>query len=688
MSPAPSRLSDAASAYLRSAAHQPVHWFPWGEEAFAEARRLDRPVLLDVGAVWCHWCHVMDGESYEDPHLAELLNAQFVCIKVDRDERPDVDARYQRAIQALTGQGGWPLTGFLTPSGDVFYGGTYFPPDNRFGRPSFRSVLEGVARTFHERRDRIVDQASAIRRFVEEQLDESAPGPVSEALLDAAVEQMRRLFDPVHGGFGDQPKFPHPAALELLLARWHDGRDPSLRMIIERTLDGMSRGGIHDHLAGGFHRYSVDARWLVPHFEKMSYDNSELLRNYADAHAALGVPDYAGVARGIVRWTREVLADPAGGFGASQDADVGLDDDGGYWTWTRDEAAAPLPADQFEVAARYYDIGTAGEMPHDPSRNVLWVASSIDAIAREMKRRPSDVAALLGAARAGLLRARSERPPPVVDRSRFTSWNSMMAAALLRAAPVLEDEWAREQALATLRRIRAEAPQPDGVGHLPGGSPVLLEDQVQTAAAALDAWEATGDRDWLEWAEALMSRAWRLHRDPAGGGLFDRIPDPLGEGLLPTPAKPVQDSPTPSPNGTAALVCFRLEAHTAAGEWRARGEELTAAFAGRAGESGLYAATLLRAVDWQLNPATHLVVVGPPNDPEADRMHRMALAAWRPRRVLQRLYSEAAAGQSLPAPLAAMLTGRPGARGYLCTGSSCRPPADDLAAWSAVLSLG
>ena len=301
-----------SSAYLQSASHQPIHWYPWGPEAFAAAQAADKPVLLDIGAVWCHWCHVMDGESYENPELAGFLNEHFVCIKVDRDERPDVDARYQRAVQTLTQQGGWPLTAFLNPKGEVFFGGTYFPPDGQYGRPGFRSVLASVLDAYRARPDQVQAQAQAIRRVLEEHLDESAPGEVGPETLDAAVDQMVRVFDPINGGFGSQPKFPHPGALTLLLHRWYDQPSEQIRTVIDRTLQGMARGGMYDQLAGGFHRYSVDARWIVPHFEKMSYDNSELLKAYLDAYALFGNEEYAEVARGIVRWVREVMADPEG----------------------------------------------------------------------------------------------------------------------------------------------------------------------------------------------------------------------------------------------------------------------------------------------------------------------------------------------------------------------------------------
>jgi uncharacterized protein YyaL (SSP411 family) len=680
-------LAASTSAYLLSAAHQPVHWYPWGDAAFAAARKLDRPVRLDIGAVWCHWCHVMDGESYEDPVLAGFLNQQFICIKVDRDERPDVDARYQRAVQALTRQGGWPLTAFLTPDGEVFYGGTYFPPDGAHGRPGFRTVLESVLEAYRARRDQVDRQAEAIRRVVSEDLDEAAPGDPAPRLLESAVEQMTRVFDPVNGGFGSSPKFPHPGAMLLLLHHWFDQPETTTRRMLDRTLEGMALGGVYDQLGGGFHRYSVDAEWIVPHFEKMSYDNSELLRAYLEAYALFGTELYGETARGIVRWVRTVMADPAGGYATSQDADVGLDDDGDYFTWTRDEAAAVLTPAELEVAAAYYDIGTAGEMHHNPSKNVLYVAASAPALAVRLGRPETQVRAELATARGKLLAARERRTPPYVDRTRYTNWNAMMVSAMLRAGAVLGDDEARRHGLRSLERLRAERVAEDAVAHSPGGVTGLLDDQVQTAAAALDAFEATGDRAWLAWAEQLMDRVWADYWDESNGGLFDTARGRGDElGLLPARSKPVQDTPTPSPNGVAGIVSARLHELTGEARWRERGQALVRAFAGRSEALGLYAATYLLAVDWHLSPTTHLVVVGEPGDPVADRMHADALAAFIPRKVVRRLMPSEATTQALPPALAGMVAAGHAPRGYACTGTSCRAPAESAEAWRETLA--
>lgn len=681
-------LSTATSAYLTSAAHQPVPWWPWSAEAFAEAARLDRPILLDIGAVWCHWCHVMDGESYEDPAIAELLSENFICIKVDRDERPDVDARYQRAVQALSGMGGWPLTAFLTPGGEVFYGGTYYPPVPQQGRHSFRQVLTSILKIWHEQRDRVATQATAIANVVRESLDELAPADPAEELLLKAEQLLEQHFEPTHGGWGRGPKFPHPAAISFLLSRWVDQGGDLRRTMALRTLDGMWRGGVHDHLGGGFHRYSVDAEWIVPHFEKMAYDNAELAKSYLDAFGSVGDPAYAEVVLGIVRWVREVLADPEGGYSASQDADVGLHDDGDYFTWTLAEAAAELTPEELEVAVAYYDIGTAGEMHHDPARNVLYLKEELPAIARRIGRPLSRVAQELANAQEKLQIARRKRTTPFIDRTRYTNWNGMLASAMLRAGSTLGDAWAAPHALKTLERIRREATAPDAVGHVAGAVPSLLDDQVQIAAAALDAFELTGDRQWLEWCAALMERTWHDHHDAEAGGLFDTPRGVGGEGLLPSPAKPVQDTPTPSPNGVAALTAARLGAHLDSEEWKGRHRDLVRAFAGRAAELGLYGATFLMAMSWALAPVTHLVIVG--DDAEADRMHRRALSTFIPRKVVQRFRDPSSHPPYLPSYLRSMLDGA-APRAYVCRGESCLAPAatdNDLAARLTFLRQG
>jgi hypothetical protein len=658
-------LASEPSAYLKSAAHQPVQWYPWGEAAFAQARAQDKPILLDIGAVWCHWCHVMDGESYESADVAEVLNRDFICIKVDRDERPDVDARYQRAVQALTGQGGWPLTAFLTLHGEVFFGGTYFPPEgNPYGRPGFLSTLRQVSRAYREERQKLVGNAEAIRQHVTVSLDESKGGKVTAALLAQAADDMARLFDVRYGGFGTAPKFPHPAPTLFLLARWHDERVDWLREVVEKTLTGMAKGGIHDQLGGGFHRYSVDERWIVPHFEKMAYDNSELLHAYLDAYAAFGTPLFKRVAHRAVDWVRDVLSDrELGAFFASQDADVGPGDDGDYWTWTLDELREALKDEKaFNVMRRVFDVEEHGEMHHNPEKNVLWW---------QQDPAGDDEWPILNDAVENLKAARDRRERPYVDTTAYVNWNAMMASAFLHAGAVLDRAECNTLALKALGRMWADAwDEGRGMGHVIGRAEPrgLLDDNIQAAAAFLDAYEATGDGAWLARAIAVTHYCSRAHWDDAtgGGGFFDMARGRTGPAYLATPAKPIQDAPTPSGNGVAALVLARLWALTDDAQWRRLLDRELEAFAGAAPQLSLHGATLMRAVDWAVRPVTRIEISGPLGDGPACAMHLLALQVYRPRKVVVR-----------------KLADKPAA--VVCVGTTCSLPVTTPAALADLL---
>ena len=428
-------LANAASSYLRSAMHQPVQWQEWGEAAFALAREQNKPILLDIGAVWCHWCHVMDRESYEDAEIAEIINSHFVAVKVDRDERLDVDTRYQSAVSAMSGQGGWPLTVILTPEGKPFFGGTYFPKEERYGRPGFGRVLLTMAHAYHERKDEVLESADSVMAAIE--YNESFSGRSADlhgGIVEKLVLSALQQFDKNYGGFGTQPKFPHPAILDLLLDHATRTGDESTRHVVRMTLDRMASGGMYDHLAGGFHRYSVDERWVVPHFEKMLYDNSELLKNYVHSFQSFVEPEHARVAREIILWMDTVLSDrERGGFYASQDADDSLDDDGDYFTWTRAEAAAVLTPQELEVAGTYFDIGEMGDMHHNPQKNTLHIDLSMTEVARRAAVSVEQAEALLDSARRKMYATRLKRPTPYVDKTVYVNWNGLAISAYLEA---------------------------------------------------------------------------------------------------------------------------------------------------------------------------------------------------------------------------------------------------------------
>src|SRR6476620_4783798 len=462
-------LAQASSSYLRSAMHQPIHWHEWGTEAFETAKRENKPILLDIGAVWCHWCHVMDRESYESPEIAAIVNEHFIAIKVDRDERPDVDSRYQTAVQAISGQGGWPLTAFLTPEGKPFYAGTYFPPQDSQGRPSFSRVLLTLAQAYREKHSDVLESAESVMSAISQAEGFAGKsGSLKPELIDSMVESAVKLFDPEHGGFGSSPKFPHPSGMDLLMQRAAETSNADLLNVVTVSLDKMARGGVYDQIAGGFHRYSVDEHWIVPHFEKMSYDNSELLKNYVHGYQLTGNEFFAFVAKDIVRWMDQWLTDREhGGFYASQDADVSRDGDGDYFTWTLDEAEAALSSDELQVAMLHYDIGEVGEMHHNPAKNVLYLRAPVDEISTRLKKTPQEVQALLESAKAKMYAARLKRPTPYLDKTVYVSWNALCISAYLKAAQTLELDDAKHFALRSLDRILGEAWSPaSGLKHV------------------------------------------------------------------------------------------------------------------------------------------------------------------------------------------------------------------------------
>ena len=719
------RLANSASPYLRSAANQPVEWHEWGPEAFARARTDDKPILLDIGAVWCHWCHVIDRESYEDPELAALINRLFVAVKVDRDERPDVDTRYQTAVNAISGQGGWPLTGFLLPDGRPFYGGTYFPPVDAMGRPSFRRVLESISDAFRTRRAEVEEAANALVGAVSQaEVFATARGDWSAQLVDAQLAAMLQRFDSRHGGFGRSPKFPHSAALDLILERYQATQDAQLLQIAQTTLEKMAQGGVYDQLAGGFHRYSVDERWLVPHFEKMSYDNSELLKNYLHGYQVTRNPLFRDMAAGIVRWVDAVLSDrEAGGFYASQDADISLDDDGDYFTWTLEEVRAALPAEDSRVVELYYDIEPEGEMHHNPAKNVLWVAREPAAIAQTLRIPVDDVNRTLTRARAQLLAAREKRPTPYVDKTLYTSWNAMFISAYLEAAHVFDAAQSldrdspnapsgggsggtaaknecREFALRTLDRFLTEGwDDRRGFSHRLGGKWLdgSLDDQVFMTAALLDAFEATLDRRYFDAAERAAKLFLEKFGDVSAGGFFDRASDAAPMGGLDVRRKPLQDSPTPGGNAVAAIVLDRLHDYTGDPLYRERADAALAAFAGGVAEYGLFAATYGLASVLHARHPIQVVVTGGIGDPSASQLERIARLHYRFGKAVLRVAPASAAGAALgsnaagsclPPSLQSTLPHLKSdvAQAFVCAGGACYPPINDPAKLSELLA--
>ena len=694
------RLARAASPYLRSAVHQAVDWYEWGEEAFAQARAEDKPILLDIGAVWCHWCHVIDRESYENPELAAIINQLFIPVKVDRDERPDVDARYQAAISALSGQGGWPLTGFLLPDGRPFYGGTYFPPEDAMGRPGFRRILEAVAAGYRHKRAEVEDAATRLAEAVAKmETFAGGRGAFDSRVAEDQAESIVNLFDPRNGGFGRSPKFPHPAAIDLLLeCHQATGRSRILE-VASFTLEKMGSGGVYDQLAGGFHRYSVDERWCVPHFEKMSYDNSELLKNFLHGYQVTREPFLREIAEGIIDWTNSVLSDQShGGFYASQDADQTLDDDGDYFTWTLDEVRAVLTPEEARMVELRYEVEPHGEMHHNPAKNVLWTARSVAELTRTIGG-GLDMAAvrlILARAKGKLLAARAARPTPFVDTTHYVAWNAMFVSAYLDAAAALGGEKGaacRAFALKTLDRILSEAwSDARGFAHRMGGARLdgSLDDQIFTGIALLDAYEATLDPKYYEAARRAAEFAIAEYFDPQGGGFFDRASGAPPMGGLEVRRKPLHDSPTPGANSSAAILLDRLYGYTGETRYRECAEATLEAFAAIAPQFGIHAASYGLAVLLHARGPFEVVITGAENDPQAAALEGAANSVYRFGKAVLRVTPERMVLQDALAP--ALRETLPHlradvAQALVCVGTSCRPPVTDPAALVAVLTL-
>jgi uncharacterized protein YyaL (SSP411 family) len=680
------RLKDSASPYLRSAAHQPIDWHEWGDAAFARAKSEDKPILLDIGAVWCHWCHVIDRESYENTEIAKIINEHFVAVKVDRDERPDVDSRYQSAISAISGQGGWPLTGFLLPDGKPFFGGTYFPPEDQMGRPGFRRLLQAVADSYRNKRVELERAANSLSEAVAQaEAFTGARADFDLGVVDEQIASITKLFDIKNGGFARAPKFPHASAIDLILERYQQTKAKHLLAMAETTLEKMARGGVCDQLAGGFHRYSVDERWLVPHFEKMSYDNSELLKNYLHAWQATQNPFLRETAESIIGWVNEDLSDQQnGGFRASQDADVSLDDDGDYFTWTLDELRAALLSDETRIMELHYDVEAHGEMHHNPAKNVLWIARDAADIAKQLGFDETGVRLTIAKSRGKLFAARKPRPTPFIDKTMYVAWNAMFVSAYFDAACVLGGSLGancRAFALKTLDRMLKEVwSESRGFGHRIGG-PALegsLDDQVFSVLALLDAYETTLDPRYFTAAQKTIDLAIARYGDAEAGGFFDRPSDAAPMGGLDVRRKPFQDSPTPSANSVAAIALVRMHAFTGDNRYYEFAKKTLEAFAGIAPQYGLFASTYGLAATLFAHHPLQVVITGDSNDPAAQALEAAAHSVFRFGKSVLRITPGASltnlAG-ALTETLLHLPAGKPLA--VVCSGQTCFPPTND-----------
>jgi uncharacterized protein len=610
---AQNRLASSSSAYLRSASHQPIDWYEFGDDAFQRAKELDRPILLDVGAVWCHWCHVIDRESYENDEIAQIINEHFVAVKVDRDQRPDIDARYQQVVASLTGQGGWPLTAFLTYDGRVIYGGTYFPPQ------AMKKLLSQIKDVYHEQKDEIMKETLADilqekERLARETAEAEKEKPeLSETLLYNVANSANSTYDTLHGGFGVLPKFPHYSALEFLIQQafhipgaWHGP-------IIEKTLVEMANGGIYDHICGGFHRYSVDRVWHVPHFEKMAYDNAEALRVYTQAYRLKPNPLYLQVIDGILKFTETTLSDQQnGGFYASQDADIDLHDDGDHFTWTINEVREILTPEETDVVLAYYDITAEGDMRERPGRNVLRVTRSIRELAKQCNRSEAETEEILCSARAKMAEKRANRPIPFIDQTIYLNWNGMYLVAYFETADLMNRPEVRQFAQKTLDRLlQTHVDTGRNILLHVDGVEGLLEDYAWMIAALLKGYQSTGEKHYLDVALHWTGVTVDLFEDELSGGFFDiatREEDALG--LLKFRRKPVEDTPSSSANAVMVRNLIQLYLMTGEERYKRVAQRALNAFTEVFGRQGIFSAALGVALYEFLHPPLKLEVLG------------------------------------------------------------------------------
>ncbi len=684
----PNRLANESSPYLLQHKDNPVEWFPWGEEALARARRENKPILLSIGYSACHWCHVMEHESFEDEATAALMNEHFVSIKVDREERPDLDSIYMDAVTAMTGHGGWPMTVFLTPEGVPFYGGTYYPPEPRYGMPSFQQVLRAVAQSYQSEPEAMGQQGQKLLDHIAQRSELAArEGELRPHLLDRAFEQLARHVDARWGGFGTSgPKFPQPMILEFALRYFRRGGDNRARRLIDKTLTRMAYGGMYDQLGGGFHRYSVDEKWLVPHFEKMLYDNGQLASLYLHAYQLFGTPLYRRVAEETLAYLQREMLDPAGGFFSSQDADSeGVE--GKFFVWSPSELDAALTPEEARVFKAYYGVTAGGNFEGE---NIPWVPRDPDVVAANLNLSERQMNETLARAREKLFLVRAERVAPGTDSKVLTSWNAMAIAAFAEASRVLDNEAYRQVAARAARFILDTMRAEDGrllrtwrAGS--GGAKLnaYLEDYAYLINALTHLYEATFDPAWLHEAQALAEIMLAGFRDPKGG-FYDTG---AGHESLVVRPKDVVDNATPSGNSMAALALLRLGAFLDEARYRDEAERTLKLVGDGMGEQPLGFGNWLVALDWWLTPTAEFALLGT----EA-AVQPFVHTIWK-HFLPNKMVAQASPGEvEERAALIPLLRHREALNGeptaYLCENFTCKQPVTEAAALAQQIEEG
>jgi uncharacterized protein len=663
------RLAGETSPYLLQHAKNPVDWYPWGEEALSRSRAEDKPILLSIGYAACHWCHVMERESFENPDIARLMNDSFVCIKVDREERPDLDDIYMSATVAMSGSGGWPMTVFLTPKQEPFFAGTYFPPVDRHGRPGLSTVVQKLAELWRTDRETLVDQARQLTDHVQQL---AAPGPSGVLSLEsqrAAVEQLAQSYDSRYGGFGKAPKFPPAQSLELLLRRARRTDDALARRMLKGTLDGMKAGGMYDQLGGGFSRYSTDERWHVPHFEKMLYDNAQLAKVYTEAFQLTGDAEYARIAQETLDYVAREMQSPEGGYYSATDADSeGVE--GKFFVWEPHEVEELLSAEDAADFCAYYDVTPQGNWE---GLNVLRVQRTHEEVAEELGITAEELRASLQRSIPVLYEARSRRVPPLLDDKILVAWNGLMIDAFAVAARVFPERGYAESATRAALHLRRSLVRPDGglyrtaragKSHLRG----YLEDYAYLTQGLLSLYEVSGDEQHLEEAARLAARLLQDFGDEGGGAFYQTAHD--HEALI-ARVRDGHDGALPNPNAIAAHALTRLARHLGRPEWEERARDALRGYAKSIERLPRAFGSTLNALDFICEASLEVVLVGEPGVGGYDDLAAELAQRYSPNRIEARL--PAGHASSLPLTEGKTLVGDRAAL-YVCRNFACAAP--------------
>ena len=677
------RLIHETSPYLLQHAHNPVDWYPWGPDALEAAKAADKPILLSIGYSACHWCHVMERESFENPEIAALMNSNFINIKVDREERPDLDHIYQNVVQMLTSQGGWPLTAFLTPDQEAFYGGTYFPPDDRYGRPGFPRVLQSIAEAYHQRKQDVAKSVEQIREGLQKLTTFAAStDDLTPTSLELAARGLANNVDMVHGGFGTQPKFPNPTNLDFLLRFWRASSNTNFLNMATLALEKMGNGGIYDQLGGGFHRYSTDTHWLVPHFEKMLYDNAQLLPLYLSLYQITGEEFYARIARESLGYLQREMYQPGGGFYATQDADS-EGEEGKFFVWTKDEVDALL-GEESRLFCRYYDITEAGNWEHGNSIPHLTI--SLEQLATLFSSDVADVTARIDTAKATLFTTREQRIKPFRDEKILTAWNGLMITGMVQAYNVLGDQDALVAARETIAFLRQHMLQ-DGrllrtYKDKQAKLNAYLDDYAFFAAALLDTFEATGDTDYFDLAETLTTAMVEEFWDDEQGGFF--FTGTSHETLI-SRTKSAFDQAIPSGNAIATKNLLRLYHYTGRADYLYKAERVLHIFKNYMEQQPFGFGSLLTALDFYLQKPYEIVIIGTPGAPDTQALLRAVHGCYLPNKLLIQLDPQHAEARLNDLPLLRdVLAGKTQVDGqataYVCHDFTCSLPITDAAA--------